>query len=253
MADWLVQWYSILSGLTESATRTFGNWSYGSRLPPLTALLLGVVGAASPCQLTTNVGALAYVCKGEGPGRTFKAALAYTLGKVTGYTVMGTAAVFLGLQATSASIPAVLIARKVLGPLMILAGLMLMKLVPFNISVGQGLAARLAQHAASRGARGAYVLGVAFSFSFCPTLFWLFFGLLVPLAISSSVGLALPGVFALGTALPFLAFAGLLGFGASKAQGYLRRAEWLGTRLRSVAGIVLIVVGIHDTVVYWAI
>ena len=105
---------------------------------------------------------------------------------------------------------------------------------------------RLAGH----GHRGAYLLGVVFSFAFCPTLFWLFFGLTVPLALRSPGGLAFPGLFAVGASLPLLAMTAVVGagLGAGRLVGRFRRAE---RALRMAAGTVLILAGIHDTIVYW--
>jgi hypothetical protein len=110
---------------------------------------------------------------------------------------------------------------------------------------------RLRDRLAGHGHRGAYLLGVIFSFAFCPTLFWLFFGLTVPLALRSAGGLAFPGLFAVGASLPLVAMAAVVGAGlgtASRIVGGLRRAERV---LRLAAGTVLILAGFHDTIVYW--
>ncbi len=92
---------------------------------------------------------------------------------------------------------------------------------------------------------------MVFSFAFCPTLFWLFFGLTVPLALRSPGGVAFPGLFAVGSSLPLLAMTVIVGAGvatASSLAGGMRRVERV---LRVVAGTVLILAGLHDTVVYW--
>ncbi|MGH7403827.1 MAG: hypothetical protein ACREKQ_15465, partial [Candidatus Rokuibacteriota bacterium] len=93
------------------------------------------------------------------------------------------------------------------------------------------------------GGRGAFLLGVAFSFAFCPTLFWLFFGLTVPLALRSPAGWSFPGVFAVGTALPLLALAGVvsLGWGAAdRLAGGIARwhrpVRWVAGRHSSWPG-----------------
>ena len=102
-----------------------------------------------------------------------------------------------------------------------------------------------------RGAPGAFLLGVTFSFAFCPTLFWLFFGLTVPLALRSAGGWSFPGLFALGSTLPLLVLSGVvaLGFGALEATiGKLSRVQRIAS---AVAGAVFILAGLHDTVVYW--
>jgi hypothetical protein len=112
---------------------------------------------------------------------------------------------------------------------------------------------RLRDRLAGHGHRGAYLLGVVFSFAFCPTLFWLFFGLTVPLALRSTGGLIFPGLFAVGASLPLLAMTAVVGAGLGTARhfiGGLRRAE---RGLRVAAGITLVVAGLHDTIVYWLV
>ena len=95
------------------------------------------------------------------------------------------------------------------------------------------------------------MLGTAFSFAFCPTLFLLFFGLTIPLALRSSVGVVYPGMFALGTTLPLLGLAGVLAAGAGATKTYLTVAGRLDTWLRPAAAAVLVLAGLNDTLTYW--
>jgi hypothetical protein len=149
------------------------------------------------------------------------------------------------------SIPVVIGARKALGPLMIVVGLGLFGVWRPRVAFGHRLAARLQARFSAHGVAGSYLLGVAFSFAFCPTLFWLFFGLTVPLAFRSAGGWSFPGLFALGSSLPLLGVAALVTVGAGAAEmiaGSLRRVE---RPVRVVAAVVLILAGMHDTLVYW--
>jgi len=225
-------------------------WIEGNSVPPASALLFGLIGAAAPCQLTTNLGALAWSASRAGTAPALGASLAYIAGKALVYSVVGGLVVVLGLQLQGASIPVVVVARKLLGPLMLLVGLGLLGLVRLPGGFGLGQSRRLAGRV-SGGGPGAFLLGVAFSFAFCPTLFWLFFGLTVPLALRSPGGWSFPGVFALGTALPLLALAAAvsLGWGAADrlASGV---ARWHRPVTR-VAGAAFIVAGLHDTLIYW--
>jgi cytochrome c-type biogenesis protein len=86
----------------------------------------------------------------------------------------------------------------------------------------------------------------------CPTLFWLFFGLTLPLALRSAGGLALPGLFALGTALPLLGFTALVAAGR-EASGVLDRLTRSHRLVSRLSGGVFILAGINDTVTYWAL
>lgn len=249
----LVAWYGWLSALTQGAVVTLGGWADHVELPLLGAVIFGLIGAMSPCQLTTSLGALAWASAHPGGGRPFWLALAYVAGKVTVYGLVGAGAVLAGLQLQAASIPVAIVARRALGPLMILIGLSLLGLWRLRVGPGQRLAGRLRQQVALRGAGGAYLLGVVFSFALCPTLFWLFFGLTVPLALRSAGGWSFPGLFALGASLPLLAVAGLVTAGVAGADavaGGLRRLE---RPLRVAAGAVLVLAGLHDTLVYWVV
>jgi cytochrome c biogenesis protein CcdA len=246
----VVAWYSWLSGLAQGPILVIQDWIEGSSVPAMSALLFGLIGATSPCQLTTNLGALAFSASRAGTARMLGASLAYVAGKVLVYSAVGGLAVVLGLQLQGASIPVVLVARKLLGPLMLLVGLGLLGLIRLPGGVGFGLSRRLAGQTPG-GGRGAFLLGVAFSFAFCPTLFWLFFGLTVPLALRSPAGWSFPGVFAVGTALPLLAVAGLVSLGWGAAD---RLAGGMGRwhrPVRWVAGAAFILAGLHDTLIYW--
>ncbi len=77
------------------------------------------------------------------------------------------------------------------------------------LGIGERVAAAAAERLEPTRPRGAFVLGMAFALAFCPTLFLLFFGLLIPLTLASAGGLIFPALFALGTAAPLLALLGL--------------------------------------------
>jgi cytochrome c-type biogenesis protein len=102
------------------------------------------------------------------------------------------------------------------------------------------------------GIKGAFSLGVVFSLAFCPTLFWLFFGLLMPLALSSQGGWIFPGTLALWTALPLLGFTYVLSLGTTLARGYVSRMKGLDRYLRRIAGVIVLLAGLNDTLTYWA-
>ena len=56
----MLAWYGWLSGLTQGTVLTLQAWADRIHVPMVTVVLLGLIGATSPCQLTTNLGALAY-------------------------------------------------------------------------------------------------------------------------------------------------------------------------------------------------
>jgi cytochrome c biogenesis protein CcdA len=247
----IIAWYGWLSGLTQGAVFGLQGVADSLALPIASAVIFGLIAATSPCQLTTNLGALAYVAARGGDARPFGMALAYVAGKVSVYSVIGAAVILAGLQLQATSIPVIVVARKALGPLMVIVGLALAGVWRPRVTLGQRVAHRLRERLPVGGVVGAYLLGVAFAFAFCPTLFWLFFGLTVPLALRSAGGWTFPGLFALGSSVPLLLVAALLGAGAGAAHrivGGVRRWE---RPVRLVAALVLVVAGLHDTAVYW--
>jgi len=251
MRELAAEWYTMLSTLNAAVAGPLRGLADGMGLPLVSALLFGLIGATSPCQLTTNAGALAYVARGAGDRRTVAwRALAYLLGKALVYTLGGLAVILAGQQLAQSSLPLIVIARKLVGPLMILLGLYLLGLVPLHFALGQGIADWL-EGQAGAGTGGAFLLGIAFAFTFCPTLFLLFFGLTIPLALRSPAGVVYPAVFALGTTLPLLGLAGLLAAGTSATRRYVVGARRVAVWLRPVAAGVLLLAGLNDTMTYW--
>ncbi len=220
-------------------------------MPPIAVVfILGVIGALSPCQLTTGLGAIALI--GRRPrAMQMLAGLAYVAGKATTYGVLGLLFVTLGGIVASSTIPVVEVVRRLVGPLMILAGLALIGVFRSRLRLGFG--DRLAMFASDRldatRPAGAYALGLAFGLVFCPTLFLLFFGMMIPFAVASPQGAVFPAVFALGTAAPVLVVLTLMWLGFGGGPPSRKLDVWL-TR---AAGIIALVVGLNDTIVYWSI
>lgn len=246
-------WYSALSVFTRLFAEPVKALSDGLGIAPVSAVLFGLLGALSPCQLTTGISALALI--GRRPSSaTILAGLGYSAGKALVYAAIGLAFVLVGSAASTGAIPGFVAARKLLGPLMLVTGLILIGAV--RVRVPFGLGDRVAAYASDRidatRPAGAFLLGAAFSLAFCPTLFVLFFGLLIPLALASPGGAAYPALFAFGTTLPMLVVLGALGLGAQRwsVSGALARTQPFLTRL---AGVVVLLAGLNDTVVYWSI
>lgn len=246
-------WYNALSVFTRVFAEPVQALSNGLGIAPISAVLFGLLGALSPCQLTTGLSAVALIGRRPSPS-VLVAGLSYTAGKAVVYALIGLAFVLVGSAASTGAIPGFVIARKLLGPLMLIVGLALIGLIPFQVPFGIG--DRIALYASDRldatRPAGAFLLGAAFSVAFCPTLFLLFFGLLIPLALASPGGPVYPALFALGTTLPMLVVLGALALGARRwsMAGALGRTQPFLTKL---AGLIVLLAGLNDTVVYWVI
>ncbi|MEW6421281.1 MULTISPECIES: sulfite exporter TauE/SafE family protein [Deinococcus] len=263
----LVAWPAVAPGLRQAALdlyRLSGTLN-GTLAGPISALrfqtgaslltpfLLGLLAATAPCQLSTGAATLAYVARDGHAGGAWPRSLAFVLARLLVYLVLGAVAVYVFGGSVTASGPFFTGVRRVLGPLMFLVGLVMVGVLRPRFTVGARLAERLEERArVRRGTLGAFALGLAFSFAFCPTLFLLYFGLTLPLALTAPLGALYPAAFVLGMMLPLLVLVAFLpAASASGRQTYiggLRRVHRLATPL---AGAVFVLAGLYDTFIYW--
>lgn len=216
----------------------------------LLGLWLGVLTSISPCPLATNIAAISYIGKRVRNTRAvFFTGLLYALGRMLTYLVIAALLVqgLLAIPAVSNFLQEYM--NKILGPVLIIAGMFLLDLLSFS-SKGGGLSDGLQKRVERSGIWGAVMLGIIFALSFCPVSAALFFGSLIPLAVKYKSGLILPSVYGLGTGLPVLIFAGLIASGANRvARAYdmlVPFEKWA----RLATGIIFVLVGIYLCLVH---
>lgn len=253
MQELAAHWYSLLNTLNAALSYPLGSFSDRLGVPAITAIVLGIIGALSPCQLSTNAAALAYVNR-QTTGApsiitSYQLALNYILGKATMYTLLGGLAWMLGQGLNALLLPVVQSIRQWLGPALMLMGFTLLGWLPWRRTLGTRLSFWLEVQVGERGGPlAAYLIGAAFALAFCPTLFWLFFGLLVPLILANPAGIFFPMLFAAGTAAPILLLTPLIG--AGRWQAGARRLAVGGRAIHMVAGVVFLLAGLNDTFLY---
>ncbi len=214
-------------------------------IPLLYAFAIGIITAIGPCPLSANIAAIAYVSSKFTDARgTISAGVLYTAGRALTYSVLGLLA-YLFSSAILDSAPLLQDYDKViLGPLLLVVGVVMLELVKPNISVGDGLKAKYGLKLSNMGAVGAFGLGAIFALAFCPYTAVMFFGLLIPLTLSSSVlGVSYPLLFGIGTGLPVLLFAVLLGVSASFAKAYITKIVKAEPYVRKALGVGFILYG----------
>ena len=144
MREFALSWYEALNSFYVLLSEPLGGLASGTRGSVLAALLLGVLGAASPCQLSTNASSIAYILRAaDRPSRIPWSTVAYVGGKVLIYTGIGLLAVLMGQGLRAVAIPTIIVTRKILGPLMILIGLALLGVWRPRVGIGHGLSLRL--------------------------------------------------------------------------------------------------------------
>ena len=209
------------------------------------SLWLGILTSIHPCPLAANIVAVSYIARRLGqPRQVLLAGLAYTMGRAAAYMAIGTALV--GGLLSSLAVAAFLERQmnRVEGPVLILVGMFLLGLLRFGFRP-LGVAPWIPQHADRFGVCGAGLLGVVFALTFCPISATYFFLNLIPLAIRFHASVAMPLAYGVGTALPVIAFAGLLAAGAGtvgRAFEQVRRFEWWA---RQITGILFVLVGFY--------
>lgn len=223
----------FLTGLLENST-----------MPWITALLLGFMTAISPCPLATNITAVGFISKDlENRNRVFINGLLYTLGRAITYTVIPLV-IYLGADQFQFSGILQQYGEKFLGPILILVGLLMLDLINLNFPGFDRFNAKMQQKT-----KWSYfdvtLLGIVFALAFCPYSGVLFFGMLVPITVSSASGLYLPFIFALATGIPVILFSWILAYAISGIGNVYNRIKTFEIWFRRIVAVLFLGVGIY--------
>ncbi len=223
-----------------------------SNIPLVSALVLGLVGAIGPCTLATNIAAMAYISRRVTD--TKYAAVTgtlYTLGRMLTYSLLGILIIAIGLETPAIANFLQLFGEKAMGPLLIVVGMVLLVVDRFSFGRGNNSLASAGSKVADWGVIGGLPLGALFALAFCPVSATLFFMVLIPLALTTKGGIALPAVFAIGTGLPVLVFGTLISFGISRVASWLNTVTRAERIARIIMAVIFIGVGTYYMVL-WA-
>jgi cytochrome c-type biogenesis protein len=223
----------FLSGILES-----------SNAPWITALILGLLTAISPCPLATNITAIGFISRDlENRNRVFFNGLFYTLGRAISYTLIPLIFYF-GADQFKFSGFFQRYGEKIIGPLLLLIGIFMLDIIRINFPGLGRLSERMEKRKSWRFI-DAILLGIVFALAFCPYSGVLYFGILVPLTISSISGIYLPVIFAVATGIPVIIFAWILAYTISGIGGLYNKIKVFELWFRRVIAILFIIVGIY--------
>ena len=218
-----------------------------SSTPVLTAFLLGLLTALSPCPLATNIAAIGFIGKDmEDRKRVFRNGLLYTLGRILSYTLLGVVLILVLREGSSMFGIQKAIGtwgEWLLGPLLLVIGLFMLwgdrlNLPQFGFKGNAEVLAR-------KGGWGALLIGILFALAFCPTSGMFYFGMLIPLSATTPAGYLLPAVFAIATALPVLAVAWILAFSVQQMGRFYGRMRTVQRWMNLLVGVLFVVIGIY--------
>jgi cytochrome c biogenesis protein CcdA len=214
------------------------------------ALWLGILTSVSPCPLATNIVAISFLSKKVAhPRLVFLSGIAYTLGRMLSYVVLG----YLIIKSLF-SVPAVSnflqeYMNKAFGPILILTGLFLIDVLRFNMPAFS-LSHKHQERLADSGIGGSLILGAFFALAFCPFSAALFFGSLIPLALDNKAGVILPFIYGIGTGLPVLAFVVAISLGVKSLSHWFKKLSLIELYMRKITGSTFIAVGIYYGYIY---
>ena len=190
------------------------DWLYSlldnSSVPVVTALILGILTAVSPCPLATNLTAVAYLGREiDNRRKVFYLGLLYTLGRTIAYSALGAILIFIirkGEDAFDIQDAISAIGEWILGPALVLIGLFM-----------------LFGHL-------------------------LHFGMLIPMSAVESGGYVLPVVYAIATSLPVLVAAWIIAFSMQSLSKVMGKIAIFQCWLNRLVALLFILVGLYYTV-----
>lgn len=215
-----------------------------SNMPWLSALVLGLMTAISPCPLATNITAIGFISKNiENRNRVFTNGLLYTLGRAISYTGIAMI-IYMGADQFKFSGFFQRYGEKFIGPLLIIIGLFMLDVLKITFPGLRGLTSKM-QNKTRWGYFDAILLGLVFALAFCPYSGVLYFGMLVPMTISSVSGLYLPLVFAIATGIPVIIFAWVLAYTISGIGGVYQKVKAFELWFRRMISVLFILTGLY--------
>ena len=222
-----------------------------TNIPILSAFILGIMTAISPCPLATNITAIGFISKDiEDKKKIFINGLWYTLGRAIIYTGVG---VILYFGASKFQIARLFQSngQKYLGILLIIVGILMFDIIKIKFPGFGKLSDKVGNKEKKNNWWSALLLGVIFALAFCPYSGVIYFGMLIPMTLSSASGLFLPFVFAIATGLPVIIVAYILAFSISSIGSFYNNVKIFEKWFRKVIAIVFIIVGIYYVYIYY--
>jgi sulfite exporter TauE/SafE len=210
----------------------------------LTAIILGLMTAISPCPLATNISAIGFISRDiENRRRVFINGLVYTLGRAISYTGLAII-IFFGASKMNISLIFQGWGEKLLGPALILIGLFMLDVIKLKFPGFSGLTEKIGEK--GKGSyRSTLLLGMVFALAFCPYSGVLYFVMLIPMTVASAGGLYLPVLFAIATGLPVILFAWLLAYAVGNVGKLYNQLKTFELWFRRAVSVLFIGVGIY--------
>jgi cytochrome c-type biogenesis protein len=212
----------------------------------VSALWLGILTSISPCPMATNVTAISFIAGNlESSKKVLLSGLLYSAGRMLAYVVIAVLAVASLLSLPDVAFYLEVYMGKIIGPLLILVGIVLLDLIPIPFTASLPGSGKLQERAGRWGIWGAALLGIIFALTFCPLSGALFFGSLIPLAVDGKSAVLMPSLYGLGTALPVVACSCVIAFSVKSLGVFFQRLTQVEKWVRRITAVIFIFAGLY--------
>jgi cytochrome c-type biogenesis protein len=209
------------------------------------AFWLGILTSISPCPLATNIAAVSFISRNLGSSKkVLWSGLLYAAGRMFTYVTIAILAVASLLSLPEVSFFLESNMHKIIGPLLIVVGIILLDLIPISFSASL-VSSSVQEKAGKWGVWGSGLLGIIFALTFCPLSAALFFGSLIPLAIDGKSSVMMPSIYGLGTALPVVVFALVMVFSVKSIGKLFNKLTQIEKWARKLTAVIFIGAGIY--------
>ena len=211
------------------------------------AFILGLLVALNPCQLAINVSALTYLNQRCGaPTELMRQAIIYAIGRMATYTLLAIVLMIIWQHSSGIDkVQQLLSQGEVLLPyiLIIIGVYMIIRVFHHHNHHGDDCH-NCGQTIRRSGPSGALVLGLMLAFAFCPESAVIYFGLMMPLAITHSMGVLAPLAFAIASVMPIILIAALMSKAEQRVKAFTRKFSHFQQMLNAIIGIAFIAAAI---------
>lgn len=224
-----------------------------AELPVFAAIGLGVLTSVSPCPMASHAAAISVLVRQAGRlRRGLAVGAAYALGRATSYVLVAWVA-SVGLLRLGPIVRKIQShADAVLG-LVFLVGGILLAISPLLRLPGKGIDAAGWKERLDRVGPipGAFALGAILALAFCPVSAGIFFGSVIPLAMTTTPSWAVTVPYGLATALPVFVLTLAAGYGTQQVVRVFRSTQKVTPWLHRISVVGMIGAGAWLLIKAW--
>lgn len=218
-----------------------------SNIPIVTAFILGLLTAISPCPLATNITAIGFISRNiESKKHIFWNGILYTVGRCIAYSILGAILIYILHKGENMFFIQKSVSKwgeMLISPAMILIGAFMLFGDRLNLP-RFGFSGNMETNKLN-GIWRSLLLGMLFAMAFCPTSGLLYFGMLIPMSAQATGGYFLPIVFAFATGIPVILVAWIIAYSMAGVGKFYNQMKIFQKWFNIIVAILFILVGLY--------